>query len=188
MSKSKGLSAIKYAKTPFVFVTHKTNNLSNITLQEVVDIYNGNTISWPDDTPVRLILRPAGEASTKILESMSEDMNRAVQNSFKRSGLNIAVTDQENADLIERLPGSFGASTLCQLISEKRNLNILSLNGVKPSVRTLADGAYPYFKESLYNYRSQVFTPGQAVYRFCLFFLRTVYSQQNRSPGYQVIT
>jgi phosphate transport system substrate-binding protein len=116
-------------------------------LQEVADIYNGKTITWPDDTPVRLILRPAGEASTKILENMSEDMKKAVQNSFKRSGLNIAVNDQESADLIERLPGSFGAAALCQIIPEKRNLNVLSLNGVKPSVRTLADGTYPYFKD-----------------------------------------
>ena len=144
---NKGLASIEYAKTPFVFLTHKTNILSNITLQEVADIYNGKTITWPDDTPVRLILRPAGEANTKILQSISEDMNRAVQNSFKRSGLNIAVNDQENVDLIERLPGSFGAGSLCQLISEKRTLNILSLNGVKPSVRTLADGTYPYFKD-----------------------------------------
>lgn len=144
---NKGLSTVKYAKTPFLFVTHKTNKLSNITLQEVADIYNGKTITWSDDTPVRLILRPAGESSTKILESMSEDMKKAVQNSFKRSGLNIAVNDQESADLIERLPGSFGAAALCQIIPEKRNLNVLSLNGVKPSVRTLADGTYPYFKD-----------------------------------------
>ena len=142
----KGLAAIEYARTPFVFLTHKTNKLSNITLQEVADIYNGKTKIWPDDTPIRLILRPAGEASTKILERMSEDMNRAVANSLKRNGLNIAINDQENADLIERLPGSFGAGALCQIISEKRDLNILSLNGVKPDVRTLADGAYPYFK------------------------------------------
>jgi phosphate transport system substrate-binding protein len=49
--------------------------------------------------------------------------------------------------LIERLPGSFGTATLCQIISEKRKLNVLSLNGVKPGVRTLANGNYPYFKD-----------------------------------------
>ena len=144
---NKGLTTVKYAKTPFVFVTHRTNKISNITLQEVADIYNGKTITWPDDTPIRLILRPAGEASTKTLEGISEDMKRAVGNSFKRSGLNIAVNDQENATLLERLPGSFGTATLCQIISEKRKLNVLSLNGVKPSLRTLANGNYPYFKE-----------------------------------------
>lgn len=144
---NKGLTTVKYAKCPFVFITHKTNKVSNITLQEVVNIYNDIKMSWPDDTPIRLILRPAGESATKILQGMSEEMNRAVQNAFKRSGLNTAVTDQETVDLVERLPGSFGASTLCQLISEKRDLNILSLNGIRPSVRTLANGTYPYFKE-----------------------------------------
>ena len=144
---NKGLAAIKYAKTPFVFVTHRTNKISNITLREVADIYNGKALSWPDGTPIRLILRPAGEASTKILESMSEDMKKAVQNSFKRSGLNIAANDQENDILIERLPGSFGGSTLCQIISENRKLNVLPLNGLKPSVSALASGKYPYFKD-----------------------------------------
>ncbi|MFZ2196576.1 MAG: substrate-binding domain-containing protein [Thermodesulfovibrionales bacterium] len=145
--RNKGLTAVRYARTPFVFVTHRTNKISTITLQDVADIYNGKTITWPDDTPVRLILRPAGEASTKTLERISEDMKRAVGNSFKRSGLNIAINDQENATLLERLPGSFGTATLCQIISEKRRLNVLSLNGVKPSVRTLANGNYPYFKD-----------------------------------------
>ena len=144
---SQGLVAVKYGRTPFVFVTHKKNTVSQITLKQVSDIYNARTIVWPDDTPVRLILRPAGEESTKILQRISEEMNKAVQYSFTRSGLNIAINDQENADLLERLPGSFGAGGLCQLISEKRTLNILSLNGVEPSVRTLANGTYPYFKD-----------------------------------------
>ncbi len=144
---SKGLKSIEYARSPFVFLTNKTNKVSDITLQKVIDIYSGKIITWPDETPIRLILRPAGESSTKILAGMSEDMNRAVQHSLTRIGLNIAVHDQENADLLERLPGSFGTGTLCQILSEKRDVNILSVNGVKPSVKTLADGSYPYYKD-----------------------------------------
>jgi len=141
---SQGLVAIEYGRTPFVFVTHKKNTVSQITLKQVVDIYNSKTIVWPDDTPVRLIMRPAGEVSTKILQRISEDMSKAVQHSFTRSGLNMAINDQENADLLERLPGSFGAVALCQIIAEKRVLNILTLNNVKPSLSTLANGTYPY--------------------------------------------
>jgi len=142
-----GLVAVDYARTPFVFVTEKRNPVSQITLKQVIDIYNGKTIVWPDDTPIRLILRPAGEVSTKILQRISEDMNKAVQYSFARSGLNTAVNDQENADLLERLPGSFGVTTLCQIITEKRVLNILTLNGAKPGLAALAHGTYPYFMD-----------------------------------------
>jgi phosphate transport system substrate-binding protein len=34
-----------------------------------------------------------------------------------------------------------------QIISEKRTLKILSFNGVTPSLKTLADGSYPLFRE-----------------------------------------
>jgi len=141
---SHGLVAVEYGRTPFVFVTDKKNTVSQITLKQAIDIYSGQATVWPDETPIRLILRPAGEESTKILQTMSEEMRRAVQKSYTRNGLNTAINDQENADLLERLPGSFGASALCQLISEKRVLNVLSLNGVKPTLKTLADGNYPY--------------------------------------------
>jgi phosphate transport system substrate-binding protein len=142
-----GLVAVEYGKTPFVFVTHKTNKISNLTLKDVVAIYDGRMMAWPDGGPIRLILRPAVEASTKLLQGMSGDMDRAVRDSFTRSGLIVAITERENADLIERLPGAFGAASLCQLISEKRTLKVLSLNGIMPGVKTLADGGYPYFKD-----------------------------------------
>lgn len=144
---SQGLVAVKYGRTPFVFVTHDKNRISQITLKQAIDIFNGEAMIWPDETPIRLILRPKGETSTLILQAMSEEMHRAVQKSYTRSGLNMAITDQENADLIERLPGSFGASSLCLIIAEKRVLNVLSLNGIKPSVGTLANKTYPYFRE-----------------------------------------
>ena len=132
--------------------------MSQITLKQVIDIYNGKTTIWPDETPIRLILRPTGETNTKMLQTISEDMRRAVQNSYTRSGLNMAITDQENADLIERLPGSFGTATLCQIISEKRVLNVLSLNGIKPSVRTTGRRDLSLFSGSQSYYRTQVFT------------------------------
>jgi phosphate transport system substrate-binding protein len=144
---SQGLVALEYGRTPLVFVTDKKNTVSQITLKQISDIYSGQAMIWPDETPIRLILRPKGETNIQIIQTMSEELRRAVQKSYARSGLNMAITDQENADLLERLPGSFGASTLCQIISEKRALNVLSLNGLKPSVKALADGTYPYFRD-----------------------------------------
>ncbi|MBI5641309.1 MAG: substrate-binding domain-containing protein [Nitrospirae bacterium] len=143
------LKGIEYGKTPFVFVAHKENRLSGITLRQAADIYAGRNITWPDGTTIRLILRPAAESSIKMLQGMSGEMNAAVVVALTREGMNIAINDQENADMLERLPGSFGAASLCQLISEKRGLRIFSLDGVTPGVKTLSDGTYPFFN-SLY--------------------------------------
>jgi phosphate transport system substrate-binding protein len=59
----------------------------------------------------------------------------------------IAVTDPEAAEAIAGTAGAFGAASLSTLIVDKPRLNPLSLNGVKGSVRTLADGSYPLAKD-----------------------------------------
>ncbi len=142
--KAKGLVAYEYGRTPMVFVTHKTNPSSDITLKQVIDIYSGRMLSWPDGTPVRLVTRPAGERAVHLLESISEELKKAVLSAAARPGMTVAVTDQENADLLERLPGSFGVAPLCQLISENRGLKVLSLDGIKPGEKTLANETYRY--------------------------------------------
>jgi phosphate transport system substrate-binding protein len=63
--------------------------------------------------------------------------------------MKIAMTDGETADAIETIQGALGTSLLALIISEKRSLKVLAINGVGPSPKTIANGSYPYFK-SLY--------------------------------------
>jgi len=58
----------------------------------------------------------------------------------------IATNDQDAADAIERTPGALGTASLALIYSEKRNLNVLPLNGVAPTPKTAAAGSYPYSK------------------------------------------
>ena len=58
----------------------------------------------------------------------------------------IATTDQDSADALEKTPGAVGISTLALILSERRPLKALVLNGVTPSPKAIADGAYPYYK------------------------------------------
>ncbi|MBI3068513.1 MAG: ABC transporter substrate-binding protein, partial [Betaproteobacteria bacterium] len=53
---------------------------------------------------------------------------------------------QESAENTEKIPGALGTSTLAQLLTEKRALKVLDFNGVKPSVETMRNGRYPYYK------------------------------------------
>jgi phosphate transport system substrate-binding protein len=118
----------------------------DLTLEQLVAIYAGETKVWPDGAPLRLILRPAGDADTTYLKAMSPAMDTAVQAALLREGMVMAVTDQEAADTIGSIRGGFGALTLTQLVAERRPLTPLRVNGVFPSLRTIADGSYPYDK------------------------------------------
>ena len=140
-----GADAREFVHTPFVFATAMSNPVSNVTIQELVDIYSGKKSTWPDNEPIRLVLRPSTEFDTMLLKRLSPDIDRAVTDALGRQGMIVAITDQDSATSIEKVPHALGTTTLGQIISEKRKLKALSLNGVKPGL-SVSDAAYPYFK------------------------------------------
>jgi phosphate transport system substrate-binding protein len=141
-----GAVAFEYGRTPFVFATAVANKTAAITTQNVIDFYAGTVDQWPDGSKLRLVLRRVGDTDTK---SMPEAMRAAKSVAERRKGMVLASTDQDMATSIERIPGALGPSTLALLLSEKRALKALALDGVVPSAQTLANGSYPLYKELL---------------------------------------
>lgn len=143
-----GLTAYEYGRSPFVLVTNKTD-ARDLSRDALADMLSGRTSRWPDGTPVRPVLRPASDGDSDLLAAFSPKIAEALAQARAREGLVVASTDQDAADEAERLPGSLAANTLALVLSEKRTLNVLALDGVTPSVKALVQGQYPHFK-SLY--------------------------------------
>ncbi|MBI4837548.1 MAG: substrate-binding domain-containing protein [Nitrospirae bacterium] len=141
-----GITAFECARTPFVFVTARKTKGINFTLQDFAKIYAGEIKNWPDGEPIRVVLRPEGDMDTILLKGMSSEMDKALKKALAHEGALLATTDQDSAESIEKIPGALGTSSLSVIIPEKRRLNILPIGGVTPGVKTLADGAYPYYK------------------------------------------
>lgn len=144
--KQQGTMIVEYARTPFVFATAQKIEGLNFTLQDLAKIFSGETKTWADGTPIRLVLRPDTDMDTVLIKDMSPEIKEAVQKALLKDGMMVAATDQEAADALEKNRGAIGTSTLTQIISEKRALNILQLNGIKPSLKTLEEGKYSYYK------------------------------------------
>ena len=164
---AQGLVASEYGKTPFVLVTSK-KGVTDLTTSQLVDMYAGKQLTWPDGSPIRLVLRPANDSDTGLLAGFSAGMRRALDSAMAREGMIVATNDQESVDSIGRLPGALGTSSLALLLSEKRPLTPLAINGVVPSVETIADGSYPYLKSMYLVIKS---TPSAQVSRFLSFVL-----------------
>lgn len=160
---SRGAIALEIAKTPFVFFSNSSVDKDGLTIQELERIYGGQSLSWPDGTRIRLILRLKVEQDMDIIRKLSPAMDQAVALSFNREGLNIAITDQENASAVEKTVGALGGGSFTQILSENRQVKVLSLNGVKPSVKGRINSSYPWFK-SLYLVKTAGISP--AVQKF----------------------
>ncbi len=137
-----GMVAIEYAKTPFVFVTHKDGHKDGLTTQELEDIFQGKTMNWPDSSRIRLVLRPETDTATKIVKSISPTMEQAMAVARSNKSKILAITDQDCTKYVANARGTLGTSTLTQIITEKSPLKLLVFNGVRPSIKSLSDGTY----------------------------------------------
>ena len=148
--RAKGLVSTVYGRTPLVFATQVDAPTDALSWQELTQAYAGERTQWPDGARIRLILRPQGDADSELIKATSPAMREAVGLAEQRKGMVFAVTDQEAADHIEKIPGAMGPLTLAQILSEKRPLKALKLSGVVPEASALADGRYPLQKELLF--------------------------------------
>jgi len=144
---TKGIVATEYARSPIVFATHHESSVVDVKLDELPPVYSGDSSTWPDGSRLRLIMRPASESDTKLLRSLSPQMDKAVVFATKRTDLLVATNDQKNADALEQVRGSLGVTTLAQTLSEGRQLKTLSFDGQKGTLEALRDGKYAFAKK-----------------------------------------
>ncbi|MFY0732925.1 MULTISPECIES: substrate-binding domain-containing protein [Aurantimonas] len=128
-----GAIARLYATTPLAVVTSTGTDAEAVTTPDLAKIYAGTLREWPSGEAIRVVLRPESESDTQILRGLSDDMAAAVDDALKRPGLVSATNDQENAETLERLPGSVGVIALGQIATEGRKLKVLELDGIRPT-------------------------------------------------------
>ena len=144
--RAKGLIEREIIRTPFIFAVHRQAPVAKVTLSELAEIYAGTRSTWQDGTRTRPILRPVTDVDTEVLSAMSPTLRQAVKTAHELPGKNIAVTDTDTADELERVPGAIGTSTLLLINSEKRALKALDVDGVAATTANLRNGRYPYQK------------------------------------------
>lgn len=140
-----GMAAREYGRTPIVLATGRAS-MPGFTRQQVADIYAARLDQWSDGTPIRLVLRPASDIDAQTLARMSPAIATAQAAALARPGMLVAVTDQDAANDIARLPGGLGTTSLALILAENRPLWMIPIDGVTPSAKALADGSYPYAK------------------------------------------
>ena len=141
-----GLKQVAVMRTAFVLVSSQARP-DPLRAADLSELFTRNAPMWTDGTPVRIILRPRSESDTTIMGAMSAGMPMAIETLRARSEVPLAATDQHNADMAERMPGSLTGTTMAQLKAEKRDLRIVPLDSVAPTLANVESGAYPFVKK-----------------------------------------
>ncbi|HJW73732.1 MAG TPA: substrate-binding domain-containing protein [Geothrix sp.] len=144
---AKGARLWAYGKTPLALVAEADVPVAGLTTHQLEDVLAGRMTRWPQGAPLRLVLRPEGDADTQILRAFSPAMNQAMSQAQARPGMLLAVTDPEATTLISRTQGACGVSGLASVLGDGFPLKVLSFNGVHPTPAALANGTYPLAKD-----------------------------------------
>ena len=140
---AKGLAEAACMTTALVVASsHKAP--SNLPRTELPTLYADASPKWPDGLPLKVILRSRAGSENPYLVAAIPAMGPALDTAFKRAGMPVASTDQDNAKLAMQIPGSLAVMTLLQLRAERLDLRVLDLDGIAASAATIANRSYPF--------------------------------------------
>lgn len=142
--RSANIIEVPYGRTPFIFGVQDSNPTHGLTLAEIEEIYAERRKTWPDGTPIRLVLRPQSDGYSAYLAGINPGLKSASGKAHSIPGVFVGDTDQDAALHSEKTPGSFGTTTLSLITSEKRKIKALSIDGVAPTISNVSSGKYPY--------------------------------------------
>jgi phosphate transport system substrate-binding protein len=137
----RGLQAVEYGRTPFLLATSMPG-VTGLTRAQLAGMIEDPRSTWPDGTPVRVVLRPKSDGDYALLSSMGPLVELALARAATRTGMVVAITDQEAVDAVARLHGGLGTSSLSLLRSGNLRLTELSLDNVAPTVANIENASY----------------------------------------------
>jgi phosphate transport system substrate-binding protein len=133
-----------------VFIVHKKNPVSNLSLQQIRDIYNGKIDNWnqlggPDLKLISVI------TTTKGFGGIGEALEKYILNG-RRPTMQKNSTMQASSvtiweQLVEEMPEGFASTGFAS--ARKRNVKMLRVNGIAPTRENIISGKYA-FRRPLY--------------------------------------
>ncbi|CAG9621547.1 PstS family phosphate ABC transporter substrate-binding protein [Sutcliffiella rhizosphaerae] len=134
-------------KEAFVFFVHKDNTVSDVTLEQVQQIYAGEITNWKElggkDEPILAFQRPEDSGSQQMLNKVmgTKRLMEAPKEQFVSGmgGIIEETLDYENRKNAIGFSFRFFSETMVQ----NNKIKHLSINGVAPSIETIQQDSYP---------------------------------------------
>ncbi len=141
--KQAGLVEAYCFRTALVFAS-QPGHQADFALADLPGLYSDVSPVWPNGAPLKVIMRAQSGSEHPYLAKNVPGLDDAFKVARTRPGTVVGMTDQLNADIAEKMEGGFAITSLLQINGEKRRLEAVSIDGVKPGPSTVEDGSYPF--------------------------------------------
>ena len=161
-----GMVVHEIARIAVVFGINETVSVSNLTGQQVCDIYSGKVTNWKalggPDLEIAVRTRPESEVDTEVVRE-----GIACLKDLKMAGSVKAMPKSgDMAKELAAVPGAIGMTSMTVVEQSKRRIKAASLDGIAPSADNVKNKSYVLIRESFFVTRG---SPSTAVARFIEF-------------------
>ena len=150
-NEEKGVYMTQIAWGALVFITHPSNPVNNVTLEQGKDILLGKITNWKQvggpDKPIRAVIRSQVPEHGGKLSGSGYMFRLMVFNNPNIEYTENALFFKHSAELeetIEKIEYTFAITGVSS--ARKRKVKILNLNGVQPTKANIGSGKYPLFR------------------------------------------
>ncbi|MEA2095643.1 MAG: PstS family phosphate ABC transporter substrate-binding protein [Candidatus Cloacimonadota bacterium] len=126
------------ANDGIAIVVHKNNSVKNLTLQQIQDIYTGKISNWKEiggpKLPIVVISRDVSSGTFEVFNVMALKKMQQVDSALMLASNNAVVST------ISTTPGAIGYAGLGYITG---NVNVVKVNDITPTKRTIQSKEYP---------------------------------------------
>ena len=161
-----GMVVHEIARIAVVFGVNETVPVSNLTAQQVCDIYSGKVTNWKalggPDLEIAGRTRPESEVDTEVVR----DGIACLKNLKMAGSIGVMPKSGDMAKELAAVPGALGMTSMTVVEQSKGKIKAVSLNGVAPGADNVKRKTYTLIRESFFVTRG---SPPAAVARFIEF-------------------
>jgi len=133
--KADGLVGVPYAFDGIAVIVHRENPQGDITVAELKDLYTGKATQWKDGHPVVLYNRNTDSGTRQVFQELVLGPKGVFTNSAKIKHDAILV------GTVGKVRSSLAYTSVAEV--DEAVVKVLSINGIRPSAKTLRDKTYP---------------------------------------------
>lgn len=135
-----GLEYIELSSDGLALATHNSITIESLTAKQVREVYSGELNNWSflggADVSIFVLDRAEDESAKVILRQY------VLEDIVVSQSASVMFLETDMIKALENTPNSIGYCSLGAIISDKLPINLIALDGVKPSVATIQDGSY----------------------------------------------
>ncbi len=139
--KALGLTYLLLSNDGLAVATNNSVKVKNLTTQQVRDIYSGKVKNWKElggaDAPIVVLDRNEDESAKIILRQYV--LGKTLQITKEAT---VLYYESDMVETLEKTPNTIGYLSLGYALSKKLPINLISLDGVVPSVTNVLNGKY----------------------------------------------